>query len=133
MQKIFYYIITLLLFTSCATNEYIPKIKGLKIDNKTYNAIGQDDRVKILVLHYTVADYPTSLKILTERQVSAHYLVGDNRDENKVYQLVREDKRAWHAGFSYWQKRTNLNDCSIGIEIVNKGVKTRSPSFSTNP
>ncbi len=121
MKKTFLYLLLILLLVSCATHEYIPKIKGLKIDSKTYNSAGQDNRIKVLVLHYTVSDYATSLKILTERQVSSHYLVGDIADENKVYQLVREDKRAWHAGVSYWQKRTNLNDCSIGIEIVNKG------------
>ncbi len=119
------YSLLLLLFISCATSEYVPKIKGLKIDSKTYNAVGQNDRIRFLVLHYTVSDYPTSLKVLTERQVSAHYLVGD-KDENKVYQLVREDKRAWHAGVSYWQGRTNLNDSSIGIEIVNKGFEEKN-------
>ncbi len=120
MKRVLYFSIVIM-FISCATNEYIPKIKGLKIDAKSYNSVGQGERIKSLVLHYTVADYPTSIKILTEKQVSSHYLVGDKRDENKVYQLVREDKRAWHAGVSYWQGRNNLNDSSIGIEIVNKG------------
>ncbi|PVX50073.1 N-acetyl-anhydromuramyl-L-alanine amidase AmpD [Balneicella halophila] len=114
-------LLLIILFASCATREYIPRIDGLKIDAKTHEAIGQDKRIKILVMHYTVADYPSSIQILTKKQVSAHYLVGDDALENKVYQLVREDKRAWHAGVSYWQGRTNLNDSSIGIEIVNKG------------
>lgn len=121
MKHLLKYSWIILLLTSCATNEYIPRIKGLKIDAKTHKAIGQDYRIKSLVLHYTVADYPTSIHILTKKQVSAHYLVGDIADENKVYQLVQEDKRAWHAGASYWQGRTGLNDSSIGIEIVNKG------------
>lgn len=120
MKKTVYFIV-LLFVVSCATSEYIPKIKGIKVDAKTYNSVGQNERVKFLVMHYTVADYPTSIRILTQQQVSSHYLVGDIANENKVYQLVREDKRAWHAGVSYWQGRENLNDMSIGIEIVNKG------------
>lgn len=115
------YLLILLLCISCASSEYTPRIKRLKIDAQTHNATGQDERIKSLVLHYTVADYPSSIRILTQKQVSAHYLVGDNAKERKIYQLVREDKRAWHAGVSYWQGRTNLNDSSIGIEIVNKG------------
>lgn len=102
-------------------SEYTPKIKGLRVDAHSYSSIGQNERIQFLVMHYTVADYPSSIRILTEKQVSSHYLVGDIADENKVYQLVREDKRAWHAGTSYWQGRENLNDMSIGIEIVNKG------------
>lgn len=121
MKSLCEHLLILLLFTSCATSEYIPHISGLKVDAKTHNATGQDNRIKSLVMHYTVADYPTSVKILTQKQVSAHYLVGDIADENRIYQLVQEDKRAWHAGVSYWQGRTNLNDSSIGIEIVNKG------------
>ncbi len=30
-----------------------------------------------------------------------------------------ENKRAWHAGVSSWGNRNNLNDTSIGVEIVN--------------
>lgn len=121
MKNILKHLVFFSLLSSCAVNEYVPRIKGLKIDNKSHTATGQDQRIKSLVLHYTVSDYNNSIAILTKKQVSAHYLVGDIANENKVYQLVREDKRAWHAGVSYWQGRTNLNDSSIGIEIVNKG------------
>lgn len=57
---------------------------------------------------------------MTENEVSAHYLVSDNKLE-PVYSLVNENKRAWHAGVSDWKGRNNLNDTSIGIEIVNDG------------
>ena len=49
--------------------------------------------------------------------VSSHYLI---TDAGKVIQLVNENERAWHAGRSYWQGFTAINDLSIGIEIVNE-------------
>lgn len=50
--------------------------------------------------------------------VSAHYLVG--RD-GEIYQLVSEDRRAWHAGAGRWGTLTDINSSSIGIELDNNG------------
>lgn len=89
----------------------------------------QDTRVRIIVIHHTTADFQDSLDILTkpsDRPVSSHYLVpepGDPSYANKdlrLYSLVQEQARAWHAGFSYWAGKTSLNDISIGIELVNQ-------------
>lgn len=108
-------------------NDKIYESAVLKNYNINTNSIakGQDFRVKFLILHYTVSDYPTAKRILTERNVSAHYLVNDNYDK-EIDLLVSEDARAWHAGVSYWDGRTNLNDSSIGIEIVNRGYVMRA-------
>lgn len=75
----------------------------------------------MLVLHYT--DLETSFEALSilqspEREVSAHYLVDE---DGTIYKLVDEDKRAWHAGVSYWDGHTDLNSMSIGIELQNPG------------
>lgn len=85
----------------------------------------QDQRVRFLVLHFTDGDFDHSLELLTrpsDRPVSAHYLVSragdDGRPAPTVFRLVDESRRAWHAGPSRWQGRNNLNDSSIGIEIV---------------
>ncbi len=86
----------------------------------TYSAKGQASRVRFLVLHYTVANKPASLKILTEQQVSAHYLLTDDARPT-VYGLVDETRAAYHAGISSWKGHTQLNNSSIGIEIVNAG------------
>jgi len=89
-----------------------------KIDTR-YHAVSQDSRVQFIVLHYTEIDFARSLHRLTEEEVSSHYLVNDQPPT--IYRLVDEDRRAWHAGPSYWQSYTHLNSSSIGIEIVNSG------------
>src|SRR3546814_17599804 len=50
--------------------------------------------------------------------VSAHYLV---EEDGRVFQLVSESRRAWHAGTAEWQGASDINARSIGIEIVNPG------------
>ncbi|MBW8847993.1 MAG: N-acetylmuramoyl-L-alanine amidase [Burkholderiales bacterium] len=88
--------------------------------DRSYTSQNQDSRALYIVLHYTVIDWEKSLKVLTTGgQVSAHYLVRDNPVAS--YALVDENRRAWHAGASFWAGNTNLNSASIGIEIVNPG------------
>jgi N-acetylmuramoyl-L-alanine amidase len=93
----------------------------------THPSPNRNQRVCELVLHYTALNLEDSLKILTDtaKQVSAHYLVPETAIDmqRKVFELVTENERAWHAGVSSWRKRTNINDTSIGIEIVNLGYK----------
>lgn len=95
--------------------------------SNAYSAAGQNERVRYLVLHYTALNEADSLRTLTQDVVSAHYLVPGQpkvyQGKPVVLQLVPEEKRAWHAGISDWQERSNLNDSSIGIEIVNLGYK----------
>ncbi len=96
----------------------------LQID-RSHVSQNHDSRAQFLILHYTVLDFDRSLKVLTTGgKVSAHYLVQDN--PVRVYQLVDEQRRAWHAGVSHWGGATNLNSASIGIEIVNPGF-TETP------
>lgn len=91
-----------------------------KISSSFYPAVGQDERVRFLVLHYTALDNDRSLNVLTTQQVSAHYLI-PNDFTDSIYILVDETKRSWHAGQSYWKGINNINFSSIGIEIVNEG------------
>ncbi|MFR0688941.1 N-acetylmuramoyl-L-alanine amidase [Enterobacterales bacterium AE_CKDN230030158-1A_HGKHYDSX7] len=94
--------------------------KGLQIDREHVSK-NQDSRIQYVIVHYTSADLPRSLALLTHGEVSAHYLIGDN--PATIYQLVDENRRAWHAGASEWQGRTWLNSTSIGIELVNPGYR----------
>ncbi|CUX96617.1 N-acetylmuramoyl-L-alanine amidase [Candidatus Doolittlea endobia] len=90
----------------------------------------QDERVRFLIFHYTAVDDTESLRLLTQGKVSAHYLISSNpgkfNGKPVVLQLVPESKRAWHAGVSGWAVRNNINDTSIGIEIVNDGFHEHS-------
>lgn len=92
------------------------------IIDESYASCAQDSRVQLLILHYTAMDFASSLERLTTGDVSAHYLVSDE-PEPRVFQLVSEDRRAWHAGESAWGRRSNLNEGSIGVEIVNPGYR----------
>ncbi|EPS8491666.1 N-acetylmuramoyl-L-alanine amidase [Yersinia enterocolitica] len=99
------------------------------IDYNSFRAIKSfNSRVRFLVLHYTAENFENSINSLTGNNVSVHYLVPDLDDDSykkagfnnmRIFNLVDENARAWHAGVSSWAGRTNINDTSIGIEIVN--------------
>jgi N-acetylmuramoyl-L-alanine amidase len=75
----------------------------------------------ILVLHYTgMRAGPEALDRLRdpEAKVSSHYMI---EEDGRIFRLVPEERRAWHAGVSYWKGERNINGASIGIEIVNPG------------
>lgn len=86
-----------------------------------FDARPEDLEIDMLVLHYTgMQSGEAALKRMCEAtaQVSAHYMI---EEDGTVFQLVNEEKRAWHAGVAYWRGATNINARSIGIEIVNPG------------
>lgn len=79
----------------------------------------KDAQIDTVVVHSTVIPTleTTTLAFTREAsQVSAHYTIG--RD-GSIVQNVSTFRRAWHAGVSEFQGRTNLNNTSIGIELVN--------------
>ena len=108
----------------CATPEHMQQRDGYVVDH-THVAPSHNSRVRHLVIHYTDVDQAESLATLTGPHVSSHYVLPlpprAHRGQPQVYQLVDEERRAWHAGASAWKRRTNINDTSIGIEIVNTG------------
>ena len=76
---------------------------------------------EILVLHYTgMKSGEDALARLRdpESKVSSHYVV---EEDGRIFRLVPEARRAWHAGVSYWKGQRNINGVSIGVEIVNPG------------
>lgn len=98
----------------------VRNIGKFQVDSSTYISRGKEERIKFIILHYTALDNVGSIRELTGG-VSAHFLVLDE-DDNKIYNLVPLEQRAWHAGVSAFRGRTNINDTSVGIEIVNDGI-----------
>ncbi|MGQ0663366.1 MAG: N-acetylmuramoyl-L-alanine amidase [Pseudomonadota bacterium] len=86
--------------------------------------------IDVLVLHYT--GMPTGEAALARlldpaAKVSAHYLV---EEDGRIFRLVAEDRRAWHAGQSSWRGLRDINGRSIGIELVNPGHEFGYRDFS---
>ncbi len=94
------------------------------------HADGREDRQPdMLILHYTgMPDSGEALQWLCNpiSNVSAHYLVFEN---GRILQMVPEIRRAWHAGVSSWHGETDINSCSIGIEIANAGHPGGLPDY----
>jgi N-acetylmuramoyl-L-alanine amidase len=91
------------------------------IDSPSPNFDERDQPVSMVVLHYTgMPDAASAIAWLRnpESKVSCHYLVAE---DGQILRMVPEEKRAWHAGRSYWRGRRDVNAASIGIEIVNPG------------
>lgn len=104
-----------------------PGPAGLALDT-SITASGQSSRVRYIVLHYTSANDAESLRLLSQGDVSAHYLI---TGKARVYRLVDENRAAWHAGVSRWFEQTSLNFTSIGIEIVNAGWQEQPDGSKT--
>jgi N-acetylmuramoyl-L-alanine amidase len=86
-------------------------------------------RPDCLILHYTgVPTVQVALDLLTDpaRELSSHYVIAE---DGEIWQLVAEERRAWHAGASFWKGERDLNSCSIGIEIANPGHDGGLPDF----
>lgn len=94
-----------------------------------FDARPDDVGIDILLLHYTgMASGPAAIDRLCDpaAKVSSHYVV---EEDGRVFRLVPEEMRAWHAGVSSWMGATNINARSIGIEIVNGGHDFGSPAY----
>ncbi len=85
--------------------------------------------VTMAVIHYTeMESAAAAIERLCdpEARVSAHYLISAG---GEVTRLVPEDKRAWHAGVSYWRGIRDVNSASIGIELDHPGHKYGYTAF----
>lgn len=83
----------------------------------------------MVLIHYTAMESAeTALARLCDpaAEVSAHYLI---REDGKIWQLVAEERRAWHAGVGQWGSTTDINSRSIGIELANPAALSGFPPF----
>ncbi len=83
----------------------------------------------MVVLHYTGME--TAEAALTRlrdpcAEVSAHYLIAE---DGRVWRLVPEEMRAWHAGTGEWAGVADVNSRSIGIELANPGPVAGYPPY----
>ncbi|MBL4666978.1 MAG: N-acetylmuramoyl-L-alanine amidase [Sneathiella sp.] len=86
-----------------------------------FNERREASQPTMLVMHYTGMQSATAAltRLCTpDADVSAHYLI---EEDGRIYQMVADHKRAWHAGVGNWRGITDINSASIGIEIVNPG------------
>jgi N-acetylmuramoyl-L-alanine amidase len=149
----FYILLTAILFSSCKTRKPVTvvnnstKVYKSQIDSlldiaKVQDTVALADsagnripsefvstvnfnlrKPNYVIIHHTAQDsmqQTLNTFTLVRTQVSAHYVVG--RD-GKVYHMLNDYLRSWHAGVSKWGSVTDMNSCSIGIEIDNNGLE----------
>lgn len=92
------------------------------VDSPNFDDRPEGMAIDTIVLHHTASpNLGGTVKWFTmpESKVSAHFTVGK---DGSIVQMVSCFKRAWHAGKSIdYKGRDNVNNFSIGIEIVNVG------------
>ena len=97
---------------------------------ESFNDRPKGEVIDTVIIHYTgMMSGEEALERLCDPavEVSAHYMI---EEDGGVFQLVAEEKRAWHAGVSQWAGRENLNHNSIGIELVHPGHEFGYRSFA---
>jgi N-acetylmuramoyl-L-alanine amidase len=84
----------------------------------------------LVILHYTGTQTMIEAHdiYMTIGKVSPHYMIDK---DGSVRSYVDEEKRAWHAGKSFWKGDNDINSSSIGIEIVNSGHEYALEEFPT--
>ena len=104
------------------------KIRNILSPNYS-NKAKSINSIKFIIIHYTgMQSERESIKRLCNpnSKVSSHYLI--NR-KGRIFRFVQDRQVAWHAGKSCWGRYKNLNESSIGIELVNKGHQFGYMSF----
>ncbi|MCF3935795.1 N-acetylmuramoyl-L-alanine amidase [Acuticoccus sp. M5D2P5] len=94
-----------------------------------HNARPEGTRPDIIVIHYTdmaSADAAARWLCNPASKVSCHYLIEAG---GRLVQMVEEERRAWHAGLSFWDGTDDINSRSIGIELDNPGHRPDAPTF----
>ena len=97
-------------------------MKFIQLSSPNHNKEKRSNKsIQFIIIHYTgMQSERESIKRLCnpKSKVSSHYLINQ---KGKVFKLVKDLNIAWHAGQSCWGSYKNLNENSIGIELVNKG------------
>lgn len=106
-------------------------MKIIRINSPCFSKkMRKPSKIKFIIIHYTgMQSKRVSIQRLISKRhkVSCHYLIDRS---GKIIQMVDENKVAWHAGKSKWKSFINLNNNSLGIELVNRGHRLGYQSFS---
>lgn len=98
-------------------------------DSANFDERAAGQQPDLLLLHYTnMVSAAEAMDWLCDpkSKVSCHYLVAE---DGHITQMVNERYRAWHAGDSSWAGSEDINSCSIGIEVANRGPQKGYPAF----
>jgi N-acetylmuramoyl-L-alanine amidase len=119
-RQAFFCLLAALFLSGCMT---APQINPLAVWSPSGNF--DDRKPRLIILHATEMDSTESaLRVLKSQnpsgRVSAHYLISE---DGRIFQLVEDTKRAWHAGAGRWQDMNDINSVSIGIELDNDGIE----------
>ena len=147
LTKVPIYLLIVLLVISCTTNKYATTNKLYNKQAKTYGKLLRQYPItdstglyntfvgttnfnmrkpNMVVIHHTAqnsCEQTLQTFTLTRTQVSAHYVICRT---GKVHHMLNDYLRAWHAGTSNWGNITDVNSCSIGIELDNNGSEAFS-------
>ncbi|AKQ44620.1 N-acetylmuramoyl-L-alanine amidase [Rufibacter radiotolerans] len=116
------------------TKAYAKSLRARPVTNPGEDSLVQGDywvgttnfsmrKPNYVVIHHTAqksTDQTLKTFTMPKTQVSAHYVIG--RD-GKVYHMLSDYLRAWHAGSGKWGNTSDLNSSSIGIELDNNGYE----------
>lgn len=150
------FILAVLLFTACSQGKYAASNRSYKSQVKAFSKIikstpvsSGSDSIQIptqwvgttnfgmrkpnyVILHHTAqnsCEQTLQTFTLSSTQVSAHYVICK---DGTLYHMLNDYLRAWHAGVSKWGNQTDINSCSIGVEIDNNGTDSFSiPQLNT--
>ncbi|GIW23183.1 MAG: hypothetical protein KatS3mg068_2190 [Candidatus Sericytochromatia bacterium] len=131
MLKKYSFFLLSIIVTSCIYNVslnnkdkniILKKPLSILMYSPNYNLRPSKSKIDTIIIHHTAPFYSLTrvgyyFQDINSR-VSSHYIVGK---EGLIIESVSEEKRAWHAGYSSWKGKFNVNDYSIGIEVLNDG------------
>ena len=108
-------------------------MKLIRLNSPNFSKAHRNNRaIKYIIIHYTgMQSRRASInRLLSLRhKVSCHYLIDR---KGIIIQMVNDKNVAWHSGKSRWKKIKNLNESSIGVELVNKGHRLGYEKFPKN-
>jgi len=103
-----------------------------KYKSVNFNLRKKGHKIKYIILHYTAikSDYKAIQHLIDKKnRVSSHFLINK---KGKIFSLVDLNKRAWHAGQSFWKGDRDINSNSIGIELDNTGHYINFERYTKN-